>query len=117
MSPLPQMWCPRCGEWTVLIDSGWCPWCSGRLEDEHGRPAAQPPRLRGLARHIPEDEILAAHREHMDGVSVSAIAEAAFHVWGYASGRSAQSALLLEFRKHGLPVRVRGTLDHGEVAA
>lgn len=116
MSLLPRMWCPQCREWTVLIDTGYCLWCSGRLEDEHGRPAPERPRRRGVPRNIPDGDLLVAHRQHLDGFPLHMIAADRFREWGYASPRSAACALTLALRKHGLPVRVRGRLVERQAA-
>lgn len=105
MSRLPRLWCPQCREWTVLIDTGHCLWCSGRLQNTDGNLAPQRPRRRGVSRNIPDSDIVAAHREHMAGTPLRTLAAARWDGWGYASVDSCREALRVAFRRLGLPAR------------
>ncbi len=111
MGLLPQMWCPQCCEWTVLIDTGRCLWCSRPLQHN---PTSSPALVAlpcgtngGRPWIITPGQAREAHAEHVAGRSLTSLAGEHWQTWGYGSSDAARRGLAGALRALGLPVRSR----------
>ncbi|HTE63660.1 MAG TPA: hypothetical protein VK631_25105, partial [Solirubrobacteraceae bacterium] len=100
-----QRWCPKCREWTVLVDRGVCPWCDTPLERK--RRAGWPrPDLRGSK--FTDVQLRTLYRAHVEqGRSINSLSKQVYERVGYSSHHSAAAAISHGWRRLRLPARDR----------
>lgn len=99
------LWCPRCEEWTALVDAGTCSWCDTPLERRHRRGGWKRP---DLTAKLTDDQLRALYRAYIfHGLSANALAKRIYRKVGYSSHGSAGTAIGKGWKRLGLPARDR----------
>lgn len=99
-----QRWCPKCEEYTALVDSGVCAWCDTPLAHKKRggwRRTGPPPKLT-------DQQLRAIYRVYVErGESINALAKRIHEKVGHKSHHSTAVAIGEGWKRLGLEARDR----------
>jgi hypothetical protein len=101
---------PECGCWrAATVESSPEPVVAPEL----GAPLPEPVSHRvGLGRRLTDEQIAAAHLEHLDGVSIGELGRRLWRKGGYRSAENCTIALRRAFAHHGLATTDRSAAEY-----
>ena len=94
-------YCPTCADQSILKGDGACSWCDTPIVT-----ASRPGMPKG-ARLMTEQQVVQAHRLHVDGASIRSIAGQLLPDTGYRSAKTIVEALRVEWQRRGWYIRPR----------